>query len=413
MARFQSGPWSVRSSASTTASRTVAERRALPGFVGSRQIAAVTPCSAAESDRVASSGVMRSRSAPSAARRSKPSRRRPRLSRAAAEGRPPPVGNMSWYSTGLARANATCASHPRRRSTDVVAAGELKTVGDAAGSASARVDGGGDADELDARPAQEHSQGARVIGVAAEVGVEMDPHHTSMPQAWEPEPSSMPRSSQRFLRLSSFTRPSPTRQAARCRGPGAAPRRPGGVRRYIPRVRTGPRSVHHLRRPWRRDHRPLRPQRPRPDRGLRLQRCRRHSIRSPSSRAESTQVKSPVSPVHHTTLPMSSARRCNSCGGSSSTGLLGCRRRVATPTLGALVSSVTSRHLVRAWNGSSRLDPGAGSAVELRQPPPEQAPLGVVVDQCQGSAVGLAGLPGASQAPQQLAARGVQVVVVP
>jgi len=102
------------------------------------------------------------------------------------------------------------------RDGDDVAAGELETVGDAAGSASARVDGGGDADELDARPAQEHGQGARVIGVAAEVGVEIDPHHTSMPQAWEPAPSSMPRSSQRFLWLSSLTRPSPTRQAAPC-----------------------------------------------------------------------------------------------------------------------------------------------------------------------------------------------------
>jgi len=68
------------------------------------------------------------------------------------------------------------------RHPNVVAPGELEAVGDAAGSAATRVDGGGDADHLHAGPAQEHGQGARVIGVAAEVGIEMDPHHTSSPQ---------------------------------------------------------------------------------------------------------------------------------------------------------------------------------------------------------------------------------------
>src|SRR5262245_50675152 len=65
------------------------------------------------------------------------------------------------------------------------------------------------------------------------------------------------------------------------------------------------------------------------------------------------------------------------------------------------------------WDCSSRACSWAGSAVELRQPPMEQAPLGVVVDQGQGSAVRLAGLERAPEAPQQLTARGVQVVVVP
>src|SRR6478672_9400795 len=52
------------------------------------------------------------------------------------------------------------------------------------------------------------------------------------------------------------------------------------------------------------------------------------------------------------------------------------------------------------------------AATELRQPPLEQAPLGLVVDQCQRTAVGVAGLRGATEAAEQLAPRRVQVAVV-
>src|SRR5438132_1031679 len=55
---------------------------------------------------------------------------------------------------------------------------------------------------------------------------------------------------------------------------------------------------------------------------------------------------------------------------------------------------------------------GAGGRAELRQSPFEQAPLGVVVDQRQRTAVGLAGLRSATEAAQQLAPRRVQVAVV-
>src|SRR6266545_3296887 len=60
---------------------------------------------------------------------------------------------------------------------------ELEAVGDVAGPAAARVGGGGggDADELHPRPAQEHGQGAGVVGVAPKIGVEMDPHLTTTP----------------------------------------------------------------------------------------------------------------------------------------------------------------------------------------------------------------------------------------
>src|SRR6266511_2837257 len=58
---------------------------------------------------------------------------------------------------------------------------ERQAVGDVAGPAAARVGGGGDADELHPRPAQEHGQGAGVVGVAPKIGVEMDPHLTTTP----------------------------------------------------------------------------------------------------------------------------------------------------------------------------------------------------------------------------------------
>src|SRR6266511_4898584 len=72
---------------------------------------------------------------------------------------------------------------------------------------------------------------------------------------------------------------------------------------------------------------------------------------------------------------------------------------------------VASRYLVRVWSCSSRRVLGR-PRIELRQLPLEEAAFGVVVDQCQGSVIGLAGLVGAPQTPQQLTARGVQVVVV-
>src|SRR2546423_15087199 len=52
-----------------------------------------------------------------------------------------------------------------------------------------------------------------------------------------------------------------------------------------------------------------------------------------------------------------------------------------------------------------------GSPWELRQPPLEEAPLGVRVDELQCAVVRLAGVVGAVEPPQQLGARRVQVVV--
>src|SRR5438270_12142287 len=50
--------------------------------------------------------------------------------------------------------------------------------------------------------------------------------------------------------------------------------------------------------------------------------------------------------------------------------------------------------------------------VELGQPPLEQAPLGVVVDECKRAAVGVARLLGAAKAPQQLTPGRVDVMEV-
>ena len=65
-----------------------------------------------------------------------------------------------------------------------------------------------------------------------------------------------------------------------------------------------------------------------------------------------------------------------------------------------------------AANDPASAPGGAARSVELRQPPLEQAPLGVVVDQRERTAVGVAGLVGAAETAQQLAARRVQVAVV-
>ena len=51
------------------------------------------------------------------------------------------------------------------------------------------------------------------------------------------------------------------------------------------------------------------------------------------------------------------------------------------------------------------------SASELRQPPLEEAPLGVRVDELERAVVGRAGLVDAVEPAQQLGARRVQVVV--
>src|SRR6266545_3758779 len=55
---------------------------------------------------------------------------------------------------------------------------------------------------------------------------------------------------------------------------------------------------------------------------------------------------------------------------------------------------------------------GTGSPADVRQPPLEQAPLGVVVHQSEGSPIRLAGLVHSTQAPQQLTAHRMQVAVV-
>src|SRR5215218_10103239 len=86
------------------------------------------------------------------------------------------------------------------------------------------------------------------------------------------------------------------------------------------------------------------------------------------------------------------------------------RSQRRSPTPSSHVSRLDT--LVWDWNWSSRACSWAGSCVELRQPPLEEAPFGVVVDQGQGSVIGLAGLLRAPETPQQLAARRVQVVVV-
>ena len=51
-------------------------------------------------------------------------------------------------------------------------------------------------------------------------------------------------------------------------------------------------------------------------------------------------------------------------------------------------------------------------SAELGEPPLQQPPLGVVVDELQGPAVGVAGIVLPAQAAKQLAAGGVEVAVV-
>jgi hypothetical protein len=51
--------------------------------------------------------------------------------------------------------------------------GELQAVGDAGGPLAAGVDRGGDGGDVDAGPADEHRQGARVVRISAQIGIEM------------------------------------------------------------------------------------------------------------------------------------------------------------------------------------------------------------------------------------------------
>ena len=76
---------------------------------------------------------------------------------------------------------------------DVVAADQAENVGDVGRPQPIHVQHRGDPDQLDPRPAEEHRQGAGVIGVAAEVGVEVELHnrtrlrsHCGWPKPWHP-----------------------------------------------------------------------------------------------------------------------------------------------------------------------------------------------------------------------------------
>ena len=57
---------------------------------------------------------------------------------------------------------------------DVGAAGQFEDVAGEGGAAAGGVGADSDAGELDVRVAEEHGEGAEVIGVAAEVGIEVD-----------------------------------------------------------------------------------------------------------------------------------------------------------------------------------------------------------------------------------------------
>src|SRR5206468_9939355 len=73
-----------------------------------------------------------------------------------------------------------------------------------------------------------------------------------------------------------------------------------------------------------------------------------------------------------------------------------------------------SRDAIPDWSPSPSSSSGwAGSrTAEFCEPPLEQAPLGVIVDQCQRSTVGITGLFRSAESPQQLTPCRVQVAVV-
>src|SRR6476661_11145707 len=77
-----------------------------------------------------------------------------------------------------------------------------------------------------------------------------------------------------------------------------------------------------------------------------------------------------------------------------------------------LPSSAPTPRQARDQAPPSSLPGRTAGSTKLRQPPLEQAPLGLVVDQCQRTAVGVAGLRSATEAAEQVAPRRVQVAVV-
>src|SRR5437867_12330759 len=76
--------------------------------------------------------------------------------------------------------------------------------------------------------------------------------------------------------------------------------------------------------------------------------------------------------------------------------------------------SLRSRDPIPDWSPSPSSSSGwAGSrAAKLCEPPLEQTPLGVVVDQCQCSTVRITRLFRSAESSQQLAPRRMQVAVV-
>jgi hypothetical protein len=56
---------------------------------------------------------------------------------------------------------------------DALPTGEGQAVGDAGGPLAAGVDRGGDTGDVDAGPAQEHRQGARVVRISTQIRIEM------------------------------------------------------------------------------------------------------------------------------------------------------------------------------------------------------------------------------------------------
>ena len=87
-------------------------------------------------------------------------------------------------------------------------------------------------------------------------------------------------------------------------------------------------------------------------------------------------------------------------------------RPLAPSSAAAVTVVVSDETRTRAKSASRRRVRSIPVAVELRDPPLEEPPLGVVVDQRQRPTVGVARLIGSAEAAQQLAARGVQVPVV-
>jgi len=77
---------------------------------------------------------------------------------------------------------------------DVVAAGQSQHVVDAARSPTTWVEGRRDRGQFEVRPAEQHGKGAGVVGVAAQVGVEVQEHRASMTTLRRPaQCSSTPR----------------------------------------------------------------------------------------------------------------------------------------------------------------------------------------------------------------------------